>query len=272
MVYGCLFGNNWIDLFAEDPVVEAQKKLENSIRAAKALTNIEKELGTDPAFIEQKTGKLKKELGSEMKNINKLESQQDEPSKKSKYKNMKDVVKEDMKEAQSILSLIVKLEAAKYLANERARQKLVQVQRNRINKTPPLPAVSAVPPQPTNQFQPPYMPPMLPSYVSSYQSSSYPQYAGSYPGTGPFQDSQQSWSGNLGMNQGINQGMNQGSVRFAMWSNGVKSFSSGVREGDKDRLEGQNSPLWASSTKEIIARQSSLLRATPLFCSLVATK
>lgn len=190
----------------DNPIGQAQEKLQHAINAAKALTSIEKELGTDPSIIEEKTEQLKGQLSSEMKNVDELASQQNDPLKRSKYNKMKKTAKEDMSEAQSILSLIVRLEAAKYFAKERARQKLKQAERNHISTAPSVPMMSPVSPEsamPHLAQNPPYYP-MFPSYISPYQSPSYPQYPGSYPAPSPF-GGQSSWMSpeGLGMNQGM---------------------------------------------------------------------
>lgn len=85
------------------------------------------------------------------------------------------VADEDVSEAESILKFIVKLEAAKYLAKERAQEELETAQKNKIASNPQmfLGAPLTFPPQPQaagyfgGVSQPAYQP-VMPSYTTSY--------------------------------------------------------------------------------------------------------
>ena len=83
-----------------------------------------------------------------------------------------------MNEAESILKLIVKLEAAKYLAKERAQEELGTAQKNKIASTPQmvLGQPFTYPPQAPGYFggmpQQAYQP-MMPAYTASYPTQMF---------------------------------------------------------------------------------------------------
>lgn len=143
------------------------------MKAAKALSNIENQLGLNPSTVEHKTEKLEKQLKDEEKNFKQLADQTDDKDKKQKFVKLEKVADEDVNEAQSILKLIVKLEAAKYLAKERAQEELDAAQKNKIASTPQmvLGQPFTYPPQAPGYFggmsQPAYQP-MMPAYTASY--------------------------------------------------------------------------------------------------------
>lgn len=160
---------------SDDPEVIAREKLQRAIKAAQALTKIENQLGLGPSTIENKTEKLEKQLKDEEKNFKKLADQTEDKDKKQKFEKLEKVADEDVNEADSILKFIVKLEAAKYLAKERAAEELEAAQKNKIASSPQmfLGPPLAFPPQPQvagyfgGATQPAYQP-MMPSYTASY--------------------------------------------------------------------------------------------------------
>lgn len=160
---------------ADDPEVIAREKLQRAIKAAQALTNIENQLGLGPSTIENKTEKLEKQLKDEEKNFKKLADQTEDNNKRQKFVKLEKVADEDVNEAESILKFIVKLEAAKYLAKERAHEELETAQKNKIVSNPHmfLGPPLAFPPQPQvagyfgGVSQPAYQP-VMPSYTPSY--------------------------------------------------------------------------------------------------------
>ena len=155
-------------------MVVAREKLQRAIKAAKALSNIENELGLSPKTIEDKTKNLENQLKDEEKNFKKLADQTEDSQKKQKFVKLEKVADEDVNQAESILKLIVKLEAAKYLAKERAHEDLVRAQKDKIASTPQMYLGSPLsyPPEAAGYFggvsQPAYQP-VMPSYTGSYQ-------------------------------------------------------------------------------------------------------
>ena len=95
-----------------------------------------------------------------------------------------------MNEAESILKLIVKLEAAKYLAKERAQEELDTAQKNKIASTPQmvLGQQFPYPPQAPGYFggmsQPAYQP-MMPTYTASYPPQMYQGMSSPSVGSAP---------------------------------------------------------------------------------------
>ena len=157
--------------FLGNSVEKAKAKLQNALRAAKALGGIEKEMGLDPNAIEQKTAHLKDDLAKEEQKYKEEELSDDiEQDKRAKLKQYSEYAKKDMKEADSILSLIVKLEAAKYIAAERAREELQKAERSQIQSAPVAPPSAVYPAPPANG---PYQAPYQSSYMPQYQ----PQFA-----------------------------------------------------------------------------------------------
>ena len=157
----------------DDPVVIAREKLQRAIKAATALSNIEKQLGLNPSTVEHKTEKLEKQLKDEEKNFKQLADQTENKDKKQKFVKLEKVADEDVNEAQSILKLIVKLEAAKYLAKERAQEELDTAQKNKIASAPQmvLGQPFTYPPQTAGYFggvPPPAYRPMMPAYMANY--------------------------------------------------------------------------------------------------------
>ena len=179
-------------LFAslDDPVVIAREKLQRAIKAAKALSNIENQLGLNPSMVEHKTEKLEKQLKDEEKNFKQLADQTENKEKKRKFIKLEKVADEDVNEAQSILKLIVKLEAAKYLAKERAQEELDTAQKNKIASTPQMVFGQpfTYPPQATGYFgglsQPAYQP-MMPAYTASYPPQMFQGMSPLSVGSGP---------------------------------------------------------------------------------------
>ena len=155
-------------------MVVAREKLQRAIKAAKALSNIENELGLSPKTIEDKTKNLENQLKDEEKNFKKLADQTEDSQKKQKFVKLEKVADEDVNQAENILKLIVKLEAAKYLAKERAHEDLVRAQKDKIASTPQMYLGSPLsyPPEAAGYFggvsQPAYQP-VMPSYTGSYQ-------------------------------------------------------------------------------------------------------
>lgn len=123
-------------------------------------------MGLDPNAIEQKTIHLKDDLSKEMTKYREEELSDDmNEEKRAKLKQYSDFAKKDMKEADSILSLIVKLEAAKYIAAERAREELQKAERSQIHSPPVLPqSPSYIAPTPVGPVQSPYQSPDQPQY------------------------------------------------------------------------------------------------------------
>ena len=158
----------------EDPVEIAREKLQRAIKAAQALSGIEKELGLNPATIENKTSKLETELKSEETNFKKLADETQDQQKKAKFVKLEKDADDDVNKAENILKLIVKLEAAKFLANERAKQDLAKAQKRKMAFMPTaiLGQPLSYPSQPAGYFggiqQPIYQPPMQ-SYTASFQ-------------------------------------------------------------------------------------------------------
>ncbi|XP_022781681.1 proteoglycan 4-like isoform X1 [Stylophora pistillata] len=162
----------------DDPVVVAREKLQRAIKAAKALSNIENELGLSPMTIEDKTKNLENQLKDEEKSFKKLADQTEDKQRKQKFVKLEKVADEDVNQAESILKLIVKLEAAKYLAKERAHEDLVRAQKDKIASTPQMylgPPLS-YPPEAAGYFggvtQPAYQT-VMPSYTASYQPQTF---------------------------------------------------------------------------------------------------
>lgn len=161
-------------LFVDDPVEIAREKLQRAVKAAQALSSIEKELGLEPSTIENKTAKLETELHSEEKNFKKLADEAQDPAKRAKFNKFEKDADEDVKKAENILKLIVKLEAAKYLAKERAQEDLEKAEKRKMASMPQavLGQPLSYPPQVADYLggiqQPVYQPAMQ-SYTASYQ-------------------------------------------------------------------------------------------------------
>lgn len=161
-------------LFVDDPVEIAREKLQRAVKAAQALSGIEKELGLEPSTIENKTAKLETELHSEEKNFKKLADEAQDPAKRAKFNKFEKDADEDVKKAENILKLIVKLEAAKYLAKERAQEDLEKAEKRKMASMPQavLGQPLSYPPQVAGYLggiqQPVYQPAMQ-SYTASYQ-------------------------------------------------------------------------------------------------------
>ena len=161
-------------LFVDDPVEIAREKLQRAVKAAEALSGMEKELGLEPSTIESKTSKLETELQGEEKNFKKLADETQDPAKRVKFNKFEKDADEDVKKAENILKLIVKLEAAKYLAKERAQEDLEKAEKRKMASKPQsvLGQPLSYPPQVAGYLggiqQPVYQPAMQ-SYTASYQ-------------------------------------------------------------------------------------------------------
>lgn len=124
--------------------------------------------------VENKTANLESELKNEEKNFKKLADGVQDPTKKAKFVKLEKDADEDVNKAENILKLIVKLEAAKYLAKERAQEDLQKAERRKLASTPPMiyGQPLSYPPQAAGYFggvqQPAYQP-MIQSYTTSYQ-------------------------------------------------------------------------------------------------------
>ena len=149
-------------LFVDDPVEIAREKLQRAVKAAQALSGIEKELGLEPSTIENKTAKLETELHSEEKNFKKLADEAQDPAKRAKFNKFEKDADEDVKKAENILKLIVKLEAAKYLAKERAQEDLEKAEKRKMASMPQVAGYLGGIQQPVYQ-------PAMQSYTASYQ-------------------------------------------------------------------------------------------------------
>lgn len=156
----------------------ARGKLERALKAAQALTNIEKELGLNPSTIENKTAKLESELKGEEKTFKQMEDKTHNASKKAEFVKLEKDVDDDMNNAQNILKLIVNLEAAKFLAKQRAQDDLEKAEKRKLGSSPPmiLGQPVAYPPPTSGYFggvqQPAYQP-MVQSYIAGYQPQMY---------------------------------------------------------------------------------------------------
>lgn len=153
----------------------AREKLQRAIKAAQALSGMEKELGLNPSTIEDKTSRLETELKGEEKNFKKLADEAQDPTKKAKFVKLEKDADNDVNKAENILKLIVKLEAAKYLAKERAQEEFDKAQKRKLASMPPtmiLGQPASYPPHAAGYFegvqQPAYQP-MIPSSTASYQ-------------------------------------------------------------------------------------------------------
>ena len=169
---------NHLTFISDDPVEIARGKLERALKAAQALTNIEQELGLNPSSIENKTAKLESDLKGEEKAIKKIEGKTHDASKKGEFVKLEKDVDDDMNNAQNILKLIVNLEAAKFLAKQRAQDDLEKAEKRKLASSPPMilgPPV-AYPPPTSGYFggvqQPAYQP-MIQSYIAGYQPQMY---------------------------------------------------------------------------------------------------
>ena len=128
----------------------------------------------NPSIIENKTTKLESELKNEEKNFKKLADDAQDKPKKRKFVKLEKEADDDVHTAENILKLIVKLEAAKYLAKERAQEDLDKAQKRKLASMPPVMVGQPLlfPPQDNGYFggvqQPAYQP-VIPPYTASYQ-------------------------------------------------------------------------------------------------------
>lgn len=164
---------------ADDPVEMAREKLERAIKAAQALTGIEQELGLNPSTIENKTTNLESELKSEEKTFKKMADESQDATKKTKFIKLEKDADDDMNKAENILKLIVNLEAAKFLAKQRAQDNLEEAEKRKLASSPPVilgqPVTYSVP-QTVGYFggvQQPVYQPMLQSYMADYQPPTF---------------------------------------------------------------------------------------------------
>ncbi|XP_068762673.1 uncharacterized protein [Montipora capricornis] len=163
----------------DDPVEMAREKLERAIKAAQALTSIEQELGLNPSTIENKTTNLESVLKSEEKTFKKMADESQDATKKTKFIKLEKDADDDMNKAENILKLIVNLEAAKFLAKQRAQDNLEEAEKRKLASSPPAilgqPVAYSVP-QTVGYFgrvQQPVYQPMLQSYMAGYQPPTF---------------------------------------------------------------------------------------------------